>query len=138
MTIVIVLLLLVLIIWASFSMFTRDSSSTDLGYLIEASEKLEIDGLPDFDLVESNQSKTVFVEGQVPIIHLCVRKPNGKPFDINTVMVALIHELTHLVHPDPGHGDRFNQIENSLLDKAERLGLISGADDIDPEYPCIT
>lgn len=61
-------------------------------------------------------------------IFLCLKKRNGEYYDYNTLLYLAIHELAHVINNeyDTGHnhGDKFNQINEDLLEKAYSKGLL--------------
>ena len=71
-------------------------------------------------------------------IHLVVwNNDGGFPFDKNTVRGAAIHELAHIICPDSDHTQLFNEIEDELIEIAEKLGYYNSLIQSDPDYPCI-
>jgi len=61
-------------------------------------------------------------------IFLCCYDKNGKVYDENTLMYALLHEVAHILtdfgadHGDP-HGNEFKEIFNKLLKCAIQKGI---------------
>ena len=86
-------------------------------------------------------SQVLIVNGEITLtqdkrlIYLCTSGPDGQPFDINTVRVAAIHELAHVICEEEGHGPSFQSTEEELLSRAERMGYITSRR-VDPSYPC--
>jgi hypothetical protein len=68
-------------------------------------------------------------------IYLCTNKRDGTPFDNETILIAAIHELAHVICDEEGHTPEFNRIERALLDEAKRRSYISRGR-VDPLYPC--
>ena len=68
------------------------------------------------------------------IIHLCVNK-DDLLFDKDTVLIAAIHELAHVIYDGNGHTYEFREIERELLDKALEKGMITKLL-VNPSYPC--
>jgi hypothetical protein len=63
------------------------------------------------------------------VIHLY----NG---DANSMKIAAIHELAHVICDDIHHTKKFYEIENQLLQTALKCNLIHSTL-ISPEYPCV-
>jgi len=55
-------------------------------------------------------------------IYLCTES-DGVTYDDNMLTYVALHELAHTLCPEIGHGDRFKDIFQSLLDRAERHHL---------------
>ena len=71
-------------------------------------------------------------------IHLIVwNNKRNTPFDKNTIRGAAIHELAHIICPDPDHTSLFDSIENELIEISEELGYYEYSLSPDPDYPCI-
>jgi hypothetical protein len=64
-------------------------------------------------------------------IHLCIEDENGKMYDDNMLTYVFLHELAHCINKEIGHGDKFEAIFQSLLDRAEYYNLY------DPRKPRI-
>jgi len=62
------------------------------------------------------------------VIYLCLKRKNNEYYDYNTLLYLAIHELAHVINNeyDTGHnhGDKFNQINEDLLEKAYSKGLL--------------
>jgi len=61
-------------------------------------------------------------------IYLCLKNRNRTYYDYNTLLYIAIHELAHVLNDEydttNNHGDKFNEINNLLLKRAESLNLI--------------
>jgi predicted metal-dependent hydrolase len=55
-------------------------------------------------------------------IYLCTEF-NGTTYDDNMLTYVILHELAHTLCPEIGHGNRFQTIFKSLLDRAQRHNL---------------
>lgn len=64
-------------------------------------------------------------------IHLCIEDENGNVYDDNMLTYVFLHELAHCINKEIGHGDKFEAIFQSLLDRAEYYKLY------DPRKPRI-
>lgn len=60
-----------------------------------------------------------------------------KPFDINTIRGAAIHEFAHVICPDIDHTEFFESIEYELIMIAQKLGYYDPTIASDPDYPCV-
>ena len=61
-------------------------------------------------------------------IFLCLKKKNGEYYDYNTLLYLAIHELAHVINNeyDTGHnhGEKFNELNDTLLTRAYSKGLL--------------
>lgn len=64
-------------------------------------------------------------------IHLCTEDENGNVYDDNMLTYVFLHELAHCINKEIGHGDKFEAVFQSLLDRAEYYNLY------DPRKPRI-
>jgi len=64
-------------------------------------------------------------------IHLCTEDENGNVYDDNMLTYVFLHELAHCINKEIGHGDKFEVVFQSLLDRAEHYKLY------DPRKPRI-
>jgi predicted metal-dependent hydrolase len=63
-------------------------------------------------------------------IYLCTES-DGQVYDDNMLTYVILHELAHTQCPEIGHGERFQKIFKSLLDRAEAYNMF------DPRKPRI-
>jgi len=56
-------------------------------------------------------------------IHLCTEDENGNVYDDNMLTYVFLHELAHCINKEIGHGDKFEAVFQSLLDRAEYYKL---------------
>ena len=57
-------------------------------------------------------------------IYLCLTDQNGDYYPINMLIYVLLHEAAHKVNKlDIGHTEKFHEIFEDLLDKAQKLGI---------------
>jgi len=61
-------------------------------------------------------------------ISICVRQPNNKFIDMNTVMFVVIHELSHVMTKEIGHTTKFWNNMEFLLKEAEKLDMYGPID----------
>jgi hypothetical protein len=61
-------------------------------------------------------------------IAICVRDKNGEPYDPNTSMYVLLHELAHVASDSYDHGTEFWNNFRSLLEIAEKAGVYTYVD----------
>jgi len=61
-------------------------------------------------------------------MYLCIRKKNGEYYDYPSILYIAIHELAHVLNDEydteSQHGDKFNNLNQILLQRAEDLELI--------------
>ncbi len=142
---VVEMMVLLLILWSL--MTTKTKSSQLLNQLQNCGRRIvQISGhrYPQHLLQEEKgtlPSHTTFIEGETPVVYLVLRRGdsnsdvNGSYFDEHTLIMAYIHELTHLLSP-PGHGEGFYALEKRLILHAYILGFLRSGDELDPNYPC--
>jgi hypothetical protein len=69
-------------------------------------------------------------------IYLCTTKSNGNKYDKNTILTALIHELSHALNPDVEHSDiAFQNTVDKLSLCASQLDNYDPFSKIDDDYP---
>jgi predicted metal-dependent hydrolase len=61
-------------------------------------------------------------------MYLCIRKKNGEYYDYPSILYIAIHELAHVLNDEydteSQHGDKFNNLNQVLLQKAQDLKLL--------------
>jgi hypothetical protein len=77
-----------------------------------------------------------YVKNQRDIYLVVWNEEQNKLFDHNTLLGAALHELVHILCPEPGHPPLFDQIEDHLVDLSIELGLYDPNQASDPSYPC--
>ena len=77
-----------------------------------------------FKHLDIREADSSFTEDK-SVIYLCLRdKDTGQPYDMNTLIYVILHELAHLLNKDNyGHTPEFYDIFNKLLCKAEKEGI---------------
>ncbi len=74
------------------------------------------------------------------IIYLVIKnRETGALYDFDTLHKILIHEFTHILHPEwliDHHTEEFITLENKLLKHALQLGYFNPENKIDQNYPC--
>jgi Zn-dependent peptidase ImmA (M78 family) len=63
-------------------------------------------------------------------IYICTNF-NGVVYDDNMLIFVILHELAHVMNDQIGHTEKFQEIFQSLLDRAEKFGFY------DPKKPRI-
>lgn len=136
------LLLLIFIIYIAFSSGLHTSRPI-LSMLEEIGRNVCEDikyPTPQYVLKNSNPidgSLTIFKHNTIPIIKICTTNANNTPFDRDTILIAFLHELTHVLLPDDrDHSPQFYDLEDTLLDSAMKLGYLGSTSQIDSCYPC--
>lgn len=79
---------------------------------------------------------TTYVEDKYTIYLLVWNRLHQQPYDLNTLVVAGIHELAHVLCPDsdPDHSETFDKIEDRLLVLARTIGVLDQDGRVDPSY----
>jgi hypothetical protein len=74
---------------------------------------------------------TSYTEGKTDLV-ICLRKKHGadatKLHDINTLTFVVLHELTHMMNDDYGHGSKFWDLFRFLLLQAIDIGIYKPED----------
>ena len=73
-------------------------------------------------------------------IYIVLRDSNGTLFDINTLILVSIHELTHVICPSNdnyNHSDLFKKMEDSILETAHHLKICNKNKNVSESYPCM-
>ena len=73
-------------------------------------------------------------------IYIVLRDSNGTLFDINTLILVSIHELTHVICPSNdnyNHSDLFKKMEDSILETAHHLKICNKNKSVSESYPCM-
>jgi hypothetical protein len=81
-------------------------------------------------------SSTAFRQGYKPIIYICFEDVNMIRFDDETITIAFIHELAHVLSPGEGHDENFMIVERNLTNAAIDMDYIDDDSQIDVRYPC--
>lgn len=153
------LLLLVFIIWLVFAMVLVDQNSicgqllnelnmvaTDIHREwqreIVTNHRLRSLGLTNYNfhyrlLYSTNGTYTILEDGMEPTIMIQLERPDGSPYPMETLIIALIHELAHVISPSTEHDHPFDLIEGVLSDISYRLGYLNTDSTLDEMYPCV-
>jgi hypothetical protein len=95
--------------------------------------------LPDYDVVvkSSGSSYTAFPIGRPPVVNIrAYHNNNNSMFDPDTIKLAFLHEIAHVLCPDCQHNHEFERIETHLLAVACRLYYLSSSSVVSEDYPC--
>lgn len=105
-----------------------------LDYLKSNNIKLDNQSI-DYDKIKNILNKSEIIEnitnsdtsytinkGEKIIICLSNRKTD-KIYDLNLLVYVLIHELSHIINSDYGHGDKFKSIFAQLVKYAVDIGI---------------
>jgi hypothetical protein len=140
-----ILCLIVVAIVAFTFVWLQQGSKTIKLWEREANEILIGCGYGDIPSPSVVESKNTYIAGRhnkrgnttSSKIFLCTKRSNGENFSNNTVMMALIHELAHIVSPEADHEDK------EFIEAMDKLSLCaSGRRSFDPfkkkdpGYPC--
>lgn len=71
----------------------------------------------------SSDNSTAFTLNKSTEIRLCIRDENGNFEDSNTSMFIILHELSHVMSKDYGHGEEFTTYFEFLTHLASQLGI---------------
>lgn len=56
-------------------------------------------------------------------VFLCIKDENDSYYSLNMLIYVLLHETAHVLNDEIGHGEKFQQIFDSLLEKAKEQGV---------------
>jgi len=73
----------------------------------------------DIEFYEDNRSYTINKEK----VYMCLKDKEGNYYPKNHLVYVISHELAHVLTPEIGHTDKFNDIFQDLLIKATELGI---------------
>ena len=135
MWILFLIILVVLIVVALASVFSSRRRSEYLSMIRE-----DLDGVceelrlkPNYELYESNSISFTWEKKTIYIV--LWDQEREEYYDYNTIMLAALHELSHIICKDKDHGPRFDQIESKLQEAASRIGIVDLDQGFDPRYP---
>jgi hypothetical protein len=86
------------------------------------------------DCISVTCGRTSYTVNKTDVV-LCVSDEYNNPYDDDTVVFVLLHELAHTLSPDVGHTAHFYTILDSLVYRAIRFGILHRGAMIDPTYP---
>jgi hypothetical protein len=94
---------------------------------------------PIYNIIETEQitytDKTISSHNIKGTINLVIwDDTKGRVFNRNTLMYAMLHEITHILSPSIHHEPPFDSIETLLLDTATRLGYYDPSVPIESHY----
>lgn len=95
---------------------------------------------PSFNLVERytfGNSYTQFHNNKTPTIYILARDGQGRAYDEDTIKLAIIHEMSHVIYGGENHPKEFYDIERKLKDVAIHTNHLHGESQVDPMYPCV-
>lgn len=89
--------------------------------LVEIQKRLSkaIPEVNDINLSGSNKSFTINKQD----VYICTKDINGQYYSDNMLTYVLLHELAHVLCDEIGHTEKFKNIFQSLLNRAEKAGL---------------
>lgn len=72
-------------------------------------------------------------------IYICVENADKVPYDDNTMIYVILHELAHALNDkDIGHSEAYRKIFTSLLSRAEKYGIYDPRKKKNTENFCVT
>ena len=120
---VLFIILFVAILQYNKEMFRHDDKITELKYRVGKVFPL----VNELEIYVGDKSYTINKEK----IFLCLKDKNEKYYDSNMLVYVLLHELSHVLNDEVGHGEKFQRIFNEVLEKATEEGIY------DPNKPLI-
>ena len=119
-SIVLAILLICFIIYSIFFQVKENMKQNDpvLKELVEMIQPLH-PIVKDIEFYEDNRSYTINKEK----VYMCLKDKEGNYYHKNALLMVLIHEISHVLCPEIGHTDKFNDIFQDLLAKATELGI---------------
>jgi hypothetical protein len=119
-SIVLAILLICFIIYSIFFQVKENMKQNDpvLKELVEMIKPLH-PIVKDIEFYEDNRSYTINKEK----VYMCLKDKEGEYYHRNFLLMVLIHEISHVLTPEIGHTDLFNEIFQDLLAKATELGI---------------
>lgn len=93
--------------------------------------------LPEYGIriMSDGNSHTSFVSDHRPIINLRVYRDN-RPYDDDTVKLAFLHEIAHILTPGHHHDQYFDRVHQRLMDAAVSLYYLLPTSAVHGSYPC--
>lgn len=90
---------------------------------------------PEYQIRESQYLTFIDKSHHISMINLVLWNPlTNRLFDNNTLVYAIIHEITHILSPSSNHEPPFDALEVLLLNKAVELGYYDAQRSIDNNY----
>jgi len=120
---VLFIILFIAILQYNKEMFRHDDKITELKYRVGKVFPL----VNELEIYVGEKSYTINKEK----IFLCLKDKNEKYYDSNMLVYVLLHELSHVLNDEVGHGEKFQRIFNEVLEKATDTGIY------DPNKPLI-
>lgn len=94
---------------------------------------------PSYQIVETSQitytdkvATPHNIKGTIYLVVWC--EQHGRVFSHNTLMYAMLHEITHILSPSVHHEPPFDSIESLLINTAINLGYYDPNIPIEPNY----
>lgn len=93
--------------------------------------------LPEYGvrITTTGNSYTTFADNQHPIVNLRAYYDN-KLYDDDTLKLAFLHEIAHILCPDHHHDSYFTHVQQQLVNAAISLYYLSPNSVVDADYPC--
>lgn len=120
---VLFIILFIAILQYNKEMFRHDDKITELKYRVGKVFPL----VNELEIYVGEKSYTINKEK----IFLCLKDKNEKYYDSNMLVYVLLHELSHVLNDEVGHGEKFQRIFDEVLEKATDAGIY------DPHKPLI-
>ena len=141
------MIILVVIIVIIVSLFTTKDSYLEsmrpmiYQILLTSLIKDEISGLnikhiDMFDNIQFRKSKDKTFTIDKQKIYIVTERISGRPYNQDTILFVLLHEVAHILSPDEHHTKTFFEIEKKLHQNAIELGFLT-LSNVEKDYPCI-
>jgi hypothetical protein len=138
MNLAICLLLLLMLFWFFFE-FSRLPSSSPISL-----EIFRLNGLLNAILSRTGfstsfslfPSHTITFTDNYERIYIVVTREDGSLFDRNTLNLAALHELVHVLTRSSDHNSHFEDVYTYLFDIAVNMKECDRDNDVDANYPC--
>lgn len=120
LVIVIIILIIVIIMVASpRSYYTEINTNPILSKIHEDFIRLN----PEYEKIPLREGNSAYTENK-SVITLCLKDPDTKQYyPYCVLMYVALHELSHMVSKDYGHGVEFQKNFGIILRKAAELGI---------------
>jgi len=132
--VLILILVILFLLWIWFLCKRQEDfdlqADPKLFYIREQLKQLEPDVVPRLRFYRGKKSYTINKQK----VYLCLKDQHQNYYNDNMLMYVAIHELAHVLCPEIGHTQKFHDIFQQLLDRAEQIGIYRSDLPIDKDY----
>lgn len=114
-------ILVLIIVWLIFIQ-VREKYNIRHDPMLDTLKQLLADVHPNVKAIPTSAADKSYTINKEKI-YLCLKDPSGEYYPINMVTHVYLHELAHSISKSVGHNDEFYQVFDSLLKRAEELGV---------------